>query len=183
VRPVYAGRPVDGDSAVLERDVAKWPALVADDVWQRVQDRLDGQQRMPRQASGQFLLTGLVRCPVCGGRMRGDGQQRRRRRYRCGSADPGKLCSQTADAERIEAQVLEQIGALVNAIATDSRVQNTVRKAWQALHQAEEGDRDQRIRQLESEVSRARQRMRRATEMFVDGAIDKPQYDDLCGSE
>jgi site-specific DNA recombinase len=128
-RPGYAGRPVNGVDDVLERSPAKWPALVADDVWQRVQNRLDGHQDMAHQASGQFLLTGVLRCPVCGGPMRGD-----RQRYRCGSADPGKLCSQTADAKRVERQVLAEIGAVVDVIASNPRVQAALRRAWQARH-------------------------------------------------
>jgi DNA invertase Pin-like site-specific DNA recombinase len=37
-RPGYAGRPANGAEDVLDRMPAKWPSLVADDVWQRVQN-------------------------------------------------------------------------------------------------------------------------------------------------
>jgi DNA invertase Pin-like site-specific DNA recombinase len=183
-RSTYVGRPANGDADILDRPSARWPAIVTDDVFQRVQERLDTQTRMPHQASGQYLLSGLMRCPLpeCGGRMRGDSQKGRKRRYRCASSDPGTLCSQTCDAERVEAHVLEQLGGLLDGISNVD-VQRDLRRIWQAQIRAETPDHTQQVRQLEAEITRARLRMRRATEMFVDGQIGKAQYDDLWMSE
>ncbi len=179
-RSIYAARPVNGADEVLERSVARWPALVADDVWQTVQDRLNGHQRIAHQASGRFLLTGVLRCPVCGGPMRGDGEQGRRRRYRCGFSEPTRLCSQTADSERIERLVLDQLCAVVDGIASDPRVQAGLRRAWQVQFAPDDLDTvGSKVKRLEAEIQRARQRIKRATELLVDGTIERDAYDDL----
>ena len=50
---------------------------------------VDGHRRLPRQASQQYLLTGLLRCPVCGARMGGKARKDRSRSYRCSAANLG----------------------------------------------------------------------------------------------
>jgi site-specific DNA recombinase len=49
-----------------------WPALVTRAVWEAAQVRLNGAaQEAPRQASGDYLGTGTLRCGKCGARMHG----------------------------------------------------------------------------------------------------------------
>jgi DNA invertase Pin-like site-specific DNA recombinase len=179
-RSVYAGRPVQGVPSVLERPLAKWPAIVDDDVWQRVQSRADGHQHMPRQASGRYVLTGLLRCPACGGRMRGE-QLPKGRRYRCGGVDPGARCTQSVDAAAVERLALADVWRTVDAMVSDPpvRVQAELRKTWQARQTAGNDDHGQKIHQLKLALERSRKRITRATELFVDGSVDKAAYDAL----
>jgi hypothetical protein len=69
--PVYVARPDRGEADVLARRVGQWPQLVSDDAWRRVQARLAEHGRIPKQATGRYLLTGLIRCSACGSRMSG----------------------------------------------------------------------------------------------------------------
>jgi DNA invertase Pin-like site-specific DNA recombinase len=48
--PVYAGRHESGPADVLARPVGRWPRLVDDATWSRVQDRIAGHRRLPHQA-------------------------------------------------------------------------------------------------------------------------------------
>jgi len=176
--PLYAGRPADGVVDVLERPAGQWPALVPDDVWQAVQRRNEGHQRMAHQASAKYLLTGLLRCCACGGPMRGDNTGAPAGRYRCGG-DLYRHCHQTV-SRNVERQVLADLGAVVDVIVTNSAVQAGLRKAWQVRQRhAESVDESVKIRQLEAQVDWSRQRITRATELLVDGTIERQAYDDL----
>lgn len=42
-----------------------WPAVVSKELWFRVQKRLN-EHRTPRSASSKYLLSGLVKCAICG---------------------------------------------------------------------------------------------------------------------
>jgi hypothetical protein len=80
--------------------------------------------------------------------MRGD-----RQRYRCGSSDPGKLCAQTADAERVDRLVLGEVGAAIEGIATDSRVQAALRRVWER-QASDNTDAGQKVKRLEAQMQR-----------------------------
>lgn len=169
--PLYAGLVTqDGPRG-------QWQPIVDEATFRRVQERIGHHQQMPRQASGRYLLTGLLRCPVCGSRMRGESMKARR--YRCGGGDNSGRCPQTADAARVEQIVLTQAGALIDAISDNARVQAALRQAWQQRQESGGSGRGQQTRQLEATIERSRKRIARATELLVDGTIEKPAYDDL----
>ncbi len=170
--PGYAGL------ITIEGPRGQWEPIVDDVTFRRVQERLEGQQRMPRQASGRYLLTGLLRCQLCGGRMRGEVIPKARR-YRCGGEAGTGRCTQSVDASAVEDLVLVEIGRAVEAIANDPRVQAGLRNAWKARQTAGDEDHSRKIRQLESAIERSRKRITCATELFVDGNVDKAAYDAL----
>ena len=58
---VYVGRHENGERG-------NWPALIDDERFARVQQWIRDHRRTPRQASGRYLLTGLIRC-TCSTRM------------------------------------------------------------------------------------------------------------------
>lgn len=179
--PVYIARNVNGDPDALARPLAKWPPLVPERVWLSVQQRLDSHRQLPHQASGRFLLTGLMRCPRCEGRMIGQSANRLmpKPRYRCVTYGRDVLCTQTADLAYLDKLVLGELSALVDGIASNPTVQALARRAWQRLQASEASDASSTAHQLESQVQRARERIRRGTEMFVDGRIGQQAYDDL----
>jgi site-specific DNA recombinase len=171
VAPLYAGLvTVDGHRG-------RWEPIVDAVTFRRVQDRVEGHKRMPRQASGRYLLTGMLRCASCGGRMRGESLKAAR--YRCGGEVRGIRCSQTADRDRVECFVLGVVGALMDALATDASFQVALRKAWHARQRGQRADNGAKVRQLEATIERSRKRITRATELFVDGTIERGAYDDL----
>jgi len=130
--PVYVGRPDVGDVDVLARPGGNWQPLVDDATWAAVQARAAEHRRMPAQASGRYLLTGLVRCWRCTHRMDGRsflpkasrlrGTGVRRRTYRCisrmrGAVGPAVACVAEAPADEIERRVLERVRPILTALA------------------------------------------------------------------
>lgn len=99
-------------------------------------------------------------------------------RYRCGG-DDRTSCHQTANRDAVERAVLDQIGAVIEALVTDQRVREGLRRAWNARQQASSPDNTSRIRALEGRIEKSRQRITRGTELLVDGSIDKGAYDEL----
>lgn len=77
--PAYAARRVHRGEVVGEGD---WPALVTDDVFDRVQERL-ATRRGVRQVKRARLLTGVARCGKCGGKMHALHDKRGRKFYEC----------------------------------------------------------------------------------------------------
>jgi hypothetical protein len=76
--------------------------------------------------------------------------------------------------------VLVEIGRTVDAIATDPRLQAGLSKTWEARQAAGYEDHSRKIyQQQQSAIERSRKRITRATELFVDGTVDKLAYDAL----
>jgi hypothetical protein len=64
--------------------------------------------------------------------------------------------------------------------STDDALRIALRQAWARLTQSvDSNDESRRIASLDQQIARLRQRMTRATEMFVDGQIDKTGYNSL----
>jgi site-specific DNA recombinase len=190
--PVYVARAeardADGKpdySDVLARPVGRWPALIDDEVYRRVQEQIGGHRHMPKQASGRFLLSGLLRCPSCGWRMTGSTIPGARRRYRCSSWNKGTraatvTCNWVAPSEKLDRPVMAEVEALLDPVlSADPTVRRAVERAWEQLRRpsadavAEQG----RIRGLEREADKARQRLTRAAVLFADGEIDRHGYE------
>jgi site-specific DNA recombinase len=109
--PVYVARLPTGDADVLARPVGRWSPLVDDETWLQVQERIASHQHLPRQASQRYLVTGLLRCPRCGGRMHGKGRAGHSRSYRCTSSTSGanattRTCLTSVLADQVEQAVL-----------------------------------------------------------------------------
>jgi hypothetical protein len=100
-------------------------------------------------------------------------------RYRCGSDDRCTRCTQSVDKGRVERLVLEELGAVLNGIVEDPRVQDGLKRAWQARQAPDDRDTGKQVQRLENQIQRARQRITRATELLVDGTIERQAYDDL----
>ena len=80
--PVYIARfgrdhdiaicePTPAGCPLLADPIARWEPLIDDVTWQRIHDQYRLSKAMPRQASGRYPLTGLLRCQRCGARMVG----------------------------------------------------------------------------------------------------------------
>jgi len=123
-RPLYAGyatRPVACEEPETWRD--RWelneglhPPLVDRELFAVVQELLWKRRGRGQSANGYpFLLTGILRCPACGGPMKGSYQYRRSGRYpryQCSQAVsvPG-LCArgQAVGAKRVEEAFLRAL--------------------------------------------------------------------------
>lgn len=181
--PVYVGRPVHSDQPVLERPRARWAPLISDELWTRVQARLNGNGPTSTRASQRYLLTGLLRCPACGHKMRGGSttvKDPKRPygpyaafRYRCSGDGRGLLCPQTAQRDIVDRAVLGQVGGVIEAAMADP---SGVERAWSALTAPDDRDAARR-KQLESDITKAKARRARATDLLLDGTLAKADYD------
>ena len=81
----------------------------------------------------------------------------------------------------MEAAVLAEVVALVDVVtATDAQLQAALRRAWRALQapaDAEMAAAAQRSKHLEADAERARERLKRAAVLLVDGTLDKAGYE------
>jgi hypothetical protein len=181
-RPVYVARPDHGDPDVLARPVGRWPQLVPDHLYRRVQEQIAKHAYLPRQATGSYLLTGMIVCPRCGGRVNGDLYRGQYRYYRCaGHCNAPQLgldmrCTWAAPCLTIDAAALVEVGELLGRVSTDS---DELRLAWNELVQPTDlaKVRAQRVAALERVAAKQRQRLKDAALKLVDGEIDKAGYE------
>jgi site-specific DNA recombinase len=195
--PVYVSRhgtSYDDDplGPVLDRPAARWEPLVSDEVYARCRQRDADHQKMPRQASGAYALTGLLFCWVCGCRMSGrprhaqQGRYRRGREYFCsssllgataaGAGVGGKRCYATVNADVIEHAVLVPMRELLT-VASDVRVHDLIRRAVERQERRSSKD-DPATRR--ERLLREREAVRRAlgelTVKMTRGTIDDEEY-------
>lgn len=181
--PVYVGRfEPDGPCG-------QWLPIVPQETWDTVQERLDAHQRIPRQASGRYLLTGLLRCPDCDNRMQGQmltTRNSRVGRYRCAGGagrGEGSACTATADQQRVEALVVRQVQDVLNTLMASARMQDALERTWSHLSKPQPTTDEMTHKRLLRQVKQGQERIVTATRRFVDGEIGKPAYDGLVAQE
>lgn len=188
--PVYVGRFGEDGNDVLDRPLGRWEPLIPDDVWRRAQDSIAMGRKMPRQASGEFPLTGLIRCFRCGSRMGGrtnppSPRHRRHtasREYVCtgwadGAKRAGMRCVTVVPAKAVERAVLMTVGEMLTAVDRP-RVREAARRAWAERERQARGDDDvKRLAALEQQLQTTRRRISAASVKFLDGEIDRLAYD------
>lgn len=126
-----------------------WPPLIPRAQWRRVQRILETRSVRRQHPGTSYLLSGVLRCPVCGGRMngaRGGGRRWNRRYYQCrtGIFTHGSL---SLPADQVERHVIEALSAEAG--------KGMVTVEWQheaGASPAESADRERRG--IESRLSR-----------------------------
>lgn len=166
----------DARLALSDRPRGRWPALVDDVTWQTVQDRLASRATFRRRDA--FLLAGLLRCPACSTRMRGEtlpsGTNRSLQyRYRC----DGLRCYATAHMVSVDTLALEEVARL-EAAASLPQLRTHVLRAAQRLA-APKGNGHVPIGELEARLQRVRKRGTLASERWLDGRMDDVLYQDF----
>lgn len=173
--PVYVARSDHGDADVLTRPLGRWPALISDELWLAVQQRLAGHQQFPNQATGRYLLTGFFRCPLCGFRVTGT-RNYHALKYRCGRRDLGhQKCVWAIDVRTIDTPLLRAVEGLLRAVETIDH--HALAEEWRNLGTPDDGERRQRVAALKREIATAKAQLLRATQLYVDGAIDAMSYE------
>ncbi len=195
--PVYIGRPHssrdpknpkrDDLDGVLERPRGRWPALVSDRTWLAVRRNVDREKRtLPAQASGAYLLTGLLKCDRCGSRMGGRPKGTKangelRRVYVCKGASLGAsgvdACRfRAVPAEPVERAVLVTVTELID-LATHPNVVAAARVAWEEIRREQAADPGvATLADLERDLSTTRRRMHKNHQLYLDGDVDKVSY-------
>jgi len=205
--PVYIGRhggphdlaacvEEDARCAVLDEPRGRWVPLIDDDTWEAAHQQYRRLRRLPAQASGTYLLTGVIRCPACGERMTGNPGNRARaardryrgdpaglRRYICQSRKSGDLavrqrpCYATVLCRKVDAAVITSVRGLIEAATDPVLRQKMQASARLRLKREQGGDVGGRITSLESQLRQAKTDVATASQKWFHGQMIRLAYD------
>jgi site-specific DNA recombinase len=185
-REAKAASNGNGDKKVKKlRDKSEWikipcPAIVSEEIWTRAQERAKINQRYsrlcPKDKETDFLLSGLIRCQVCGRPIYGHTVVGRWRYYYCSGQHRGY--GQCRDpkhvpADRIEADVLRII---TETFSQPERVLQAIQSAGQQLRAAED-EQEGLISTLRRNLEAATEERERYEIMWAQGLIGDAKRD------
>lgn len=142
---------------------AAWPGIITTEQFERVQSELKRRAQSGRRAPRRYLLSGLLRCGKCGGKLYSSARENRRR-YVCLSGPDHRGCGRLmVEASRVEewltAAVLYRLDTPdMDAVLTGQREQ------------------DERYSGLASERERLQARMTELSEMFAAGEVSRMEW-------
>jgi site-specific DNA recombinase len=181
--PVYISRPFAAKGPdVLAAPLARWPALIDEAVWLRVQTYIDDHAIHRHQASQRYLLTGYLKCPKCGGLTTGNLRSHRPSRYSCMEEHARGLvhCTWAAPTRAIDTAVLELVSRVLAPFAAgDHQFEAAIARSWRTLQQPDDvgAQREKRVTHLKRQAAKARDRLANAATLLVDGGIDREGYE------
>ena len=168
---IYTGRFVwDGKTYDGQHE-----ALVSTDLWERVQDVLDGRVgRKARTRKRDFAFSGLIECAACGCSIVGEIKKERYVYYHCtGYADKCRGNPSSCRRKHMREEALEQqFTELLGRLHFDDDVLEWVRDALHASHAEERREHDEAIKRLEAECKRLDDRIHAMYADKLDGLID-----------
>src|SRR5262245_39648598 len=151
----------------------KHQPLVTRDLWQRVQDVLDGRHaKKHRRVKHGFAFSGLIACGHCGCSMVGEIKKQRYVYYHC-SGYKGRCDEPYVREEIIETQFSELLGRL----SFDDEVLAWVRDALRASHADEKREHEAAIGRLRAEYDRLQSRAHAMYVDKLDGKVDGAFFD------
>lgn len=159
----------------------KHPAIVEQELWEQVQFMISQKQGKPsRIYDGEYPLTGILKCPVCGAgmvisrvtcRMK-DGSKKRIAYYACGNwKNKGTaVChSNMVRVEKANAFVYSQLERLLNDEAFFREVVNREHRILK-----ENAEREKNM--YERELEKLKVRQQKNHELYEDGAISREEF-------
>ena len=162
-------------SELKQRAASEWievqvPAIIACDIFERVQRQLDANRAlMVGRPSRTYLLRGLLHCGLCGKRYAGNATHGKRY-YRCCGRD--RTEAKTCRAGVIPAELIET--AVWRAVTEPFQHPRTLRKIVQSrlseLQPRQPESNGNRLAAIDAEVDRLRRREERAIEELLDAA-------------
>lgn len=188
--PTYVGRGPVGDPDVLARPLARWQALVSDELWAHVQPRLvpDATRRVSSY-TGAHLLTGFIKCDVCGTRMVATAEREGRgRSYRCqggqmGAKAPVPGCNRMVSMRVADQLVLSAVQDVLRALDTLASDPGAIRAAQAAYDAAQGHGEADRIKALETEIADCARRINANMRFLADGIITPDAYQSFYREE
>ena len=133
----------------------------------RIQDIVKRNSRMPSNPRQIFLFSGLIKCPCCGNNLSGnygksDGKYETFS-YRCNAARARKICpfAKTVSEKKIEKQLLDNLGQYIT---------NEVIKVESIDDAQPKNNNEQKANKIKAEMDRLNL-------MFRKGRIDEEEYD------
>ena len=170
-----SGRKVvvpDLEALALPR--GRWQPLVDDETWTAVQERIARHHHMPKQARGEYLLTGLLRCPKCGRRMQGQNSTGWARVYSCST--PGSGCKYTGRADVIDRALLDAVRQVLTSLGGGAALRVELGAEWAKLQKPPSRPGQRRIATLERVIARARRRQDEMLALLADRVITREKY-------
>lgn len=135
--------------------------------YDRIQDILKRNSRIPSSPNSIFLFSGLVKCPCCGNNLTGnyhlaDGKYHMHN-YRCNAATIRKVCSFTGtiSERKLEKQLLDNLAQYIG---------NEVIKVESIEEAHQKKDNTAKIEQIKAEMDRLNM-------MFRKGRLEEEEYD------
>jgi len=147
--------------------------LVSQELWQRVQNVLDGRfSKRSRKRKHGFAYSGLIRCGHCGCSLVGQIQKKRYVYYHCSGAK-GK-CPEPYTREEVFEDLFTDI---LGQLEFDEEVLEWIREALKASHADERVMHQEAVEALQEQHRRLQNRLEIAYEDRVDGRITAEEYD------
>lgn len=196
--PVYIGRfgahgsVTSYDEDILSRAAGRWEPLIKDEVWERAYGQLRLSARMPKQASGEYLLTGTLWCP-CGERMSGNTFTSKRSRggevklypqwnYICGARSrgawtPERACTYRTPCRQIDEAVLETLIEILEAVDQPALRAEAEAALEAAERRREDTDDAARLAAVVGEVRTAEKNLTSAAVKLASGELDALGYE------
>lgn len=132
----------------------------------RIQDIMKRNSRMPSSPNKTFLFSGLIKCPCCGNNLTGNFQKNSGYdiySYRCNAARTRKVCSFTKSISerKIERQLLDNL---------EQYIGNEVIRVENIEDEQPKNNNEEKAKKIKAEMDRLNL-------MFRKGRIDEEEYD------
>lgn len=165
----YAATDPNGDEAVF-RFEHKVPALVSEDIFQRVQEKLRQTSRGPGTAKAKvpYLLKDKIYCGLCGQSMKSDSNKKKNgeayRYYNCRKDRPGHTCKRkTMPKDVIELNVAARVLELLN----DPDYIDLMYEVLQERAKSRKGKPDRKISAMEAKIKKLERSIRSSMDMLT----------------
>jgi hypothetical protein len=147
--------------------------IVSRELWERVQDVLDGRKaKRHRRAKHDLALSGLIECGHCGSAVVGEIKKGRYVYYHC-TGHRGK-CGEPYVREEV---LLDRFSELLDRLTFDDEVLEWVREALTHSHADERRDHERAVERLKAEHERLQERIHAMYVDKLDGRIDAAFFD------
>src|SRR3984893_13083391 len=152
--------------------------LVSSELWERVQDVLNGRQaNKHRRAKHNFAFSGLIACGHCGCSIVGEIKKQRYIYYHC-TGYKGRC-----DEPYVREEVLErQFSDLLGRLGFDDEALEWVREALHASHADEKREHEGAVDRLQTEHKRLQSRLDAMYIDKLDGRVDATFYERMSTS-
>jgi len=150
-----------GNTFIPVRVNGAWPALIEQVTFSQVQVRLAARASQvihPREVDSPYLLSGIMRCGVCGAAIVGQGSGHRYRYYMCGNArrKGREVCPlPTLPKGRVERFVIDRIKTYV---LTEKNLEELVKLTNEELCQSYSENRE-RLELIQAQIEELHSRL------------------------
>lgn len=143
------------------------PQIVPREIWEKVQERMDTRKVASTARKRRYLLTGFIKCGVCGSSYIGSTSVNTSGEwsyYRCSKKTNSKTCHNKNISARIENEVIEQISAMLNSVDCERLAAGLSER-----YSEQQGRQDDEKKGVEAELSETIKKTDRLIEFVEEG--------------